>query len=360
MQENPYRLLAQRLDSLPNGFPSTSEGLELKLLAYLFTEQEAVLAAQLRLTLESPGEIAARTGLNPETTRQMLKSMARNGLIAADRMESGLGYRLMPFVVGIYEMQIGRIDAELAELFEAYYQRAFKRVLEVQPAVHRVIPVGESIRVDMEIHPFESIATIVDSAQAWGVLDCICRKQKSLIGEACGHPIDVCMALSQKPGAFDNSSLVRGLAKEGALETLRRAAQAGLVHTVSNSQEGLTYICSCCTCSCGILRGLAEMGIANVVARSAFVNTVDEDLCLGCGDCLEYCQFNALSLNLNGVIQVEAIRCVGCGVCVEFCQEGALLLERRPEDEILATPRSEMDWMHQRAATRGLDLDQVL
>jgi electron transport complex protein RnfB len=54
--------------------------------------------------------------------------------------------------------------------------------------------------------------------------------------------------------------------------TLRRAAEAGLVHSVSNSVEGTYYICNCCTCSCGILRGMAELGIANVVASSAFVN----------------------------------------------------------------------------------------
>lgn len=358
MEENPYRLLSQRLDSLPNGFPATPEEIELELLANIFTPQEAALAAQLRLILESPEQIAARVNADPENTRQMLKSMARNGLIAAGRMESGLGYRLMPFVVGIYENQIGRIDAELARLFEAYYQRAFKQVLGMQPAIHRVIPVGESVRVDMEIHPFESITGVVDSVQAWGVLDCICRKQKSLIGDPCKHPIDVCMALSQKPGAFDNSPLVRAVTKDEALATLRRAAQAGLVHSVSNSREGVTYICNCCTCSCGILRGLAELGVANVVARSAFVNTVDEDLCFGCGDCLDYCQFDAL--NLNEVIQVEARRCVGCGVCVSSCPEGALILARRPEEEILSIPQSEMDWMHQRAAARGLDLSQVL
>ena len=28
---------------------------------------------------------------------------------------------------------------------------------------------------------------IVANAQAWGVLDCICRVQKALIGEACQH-----------------------------------------------------------------------------------------------------------------------------------------------------------------------------
>ncbi len=112
MDSNIYRTLAQRLDSLPNGFPPTPDGVELRLLAHLFTPEEAALAARLRLTLESPEQIARRLGGDPKALREQLKSMARRGLIAAGRMEGGLGYGLMPFVVGIYEMQISRLDAE--------------------------------------------------------------------------------------------------------------------------------------------------------------------------------------------------------------------------------------------------------
>ena len=358
MEIDTYRMLAQRLDSLPNGFPPTADGSELRLLSYLFTPEEAELAAQLRLTKETPEQIASRSGGDPQELAPRLKSMAKRGLIAAERMEGGLGYGLMPFVVGIYEMQIGRIDAELAHLFEDYYQRAFGQVLSISPPVHRVIPVRESVRVDMEIRPYESAAEIIARAQAWGVLDCICRKQKSLLGEACEHPIDVCMALSSQPGVFDHSTVVHAQTQEEALQTLQRAAHAGLVHTVSNNQRGTWYICNCCTCSCGVLRGLSEMGIANVVARSPFVNQVDEALCLACQDCLDYCQFNALSL--DEVAHVDQLRCVGCGVCVPACPEGALVLVRRPGDEIETVPVTEMDWMEQRAAGRGISLDQVL
>lgn len=358
MELDSYKRLAQRLDSLPNGFPSTVDGSELRLLAYLFTPEEAELASILRLTKETPEQIANRVGGASVELAPRLKSMAKRGLIAAERLEGGLGYGLMPFVVGIYEMQIGRIDAELARLFEEYYQQAFAQVMNVSPQVHRVIPVQESVRVDMEIRPYESAAQIITRAQAWGVLDCICRKQKALIGEACEHPIDICMALSSQPGAFDHSPVVHAQTQEEALQTLQRAARAGLVHTVSNNQRGTWYICNCCTCSCGVLRGLSEMGIANVVARSPFVNQVDESLCLACQDCLDYCQFNALSL--DEVAHVDILRCVGCGVCVPACPEGALCLVRRPGDEIEAVPVTEMDWLKQRAAQRGISLDQVL
>ena len=359
MNDNPYKRLADRLDALPIGFPATADGAELRLLAYLFTPEQADLAAQLRLTLETPAQIAERIGGDARALRQQLKEMVRHGLITAGRAEHGLGYGLLPFVVGIYEMQVDTIDAEFARLYEDYYQQAFTKTLMVTPQVHRVVPIGESIGVDMEVRPFESAADIVAQAKAWGVTDCICRKQQALIGQPCGHPIeDICMIFSDKPGAFDHSSVVHALTQDGAMDTLERAAEAGLVHSVSNNQQGTHYICNCCTCGCGVLRGMAELGMANVVARSAFVNQVDEDLCIGCGTCVERCQFDAITV--DGVAHVDAFRCVGCGVCVITCPVDALSMVRRPEDEIAPPPTTERDWMATRAAARGLDLNVVL
>jgi ferredoxin len=202
------------------------------------------------------------------------------------------------------------------------------------------------------------VADIVAKAESWGVVDCICRKQKALIGEPCEHPLDVCMICSDTPGAFDRSSDVRALTQAEALATLQRAAEAGLVHSVTNSQEGLWYVCNCCTCSCAILRGMADLGVANVVARSAFVNQVDEAACVACGLCVESCPFDALLV--DDAARVDQVRCVGCGVCTLVCPEGALSLVRRPENEVLAPPVTERDWMAERATARGIELDQVL
>jgi electron transport complex protein RnfB len=337
-----YEALAQKLDALPNRFPSTKSGVHLRLLAKIFSPEEACTAALLSSDPEPVNEIAVRTASDADQLYQQLKSMARRGLIQVE-MEKGVPhFKLMPFVIGIYENQVDSIDAELAQLFEQYYQEAFMDAMRVQPQFHRVIPVGEAIRNSMEIHPFESVIELVNNAKAWGVLDCICRKQKALIGDPCKHPLDVCMTLSDRPGSYDNNPVVRALTREQALATLKRATDAGLVHTVSNNQQGVTYICNCCTCSCGILRGMAKLGIANVIARSAFVNTVDETLCNACGTCLDYCQFGALSV--NGSAQVNAMKCVGCGVCVPACPNEALKLARRPENEIKPIPETYAEW----------------
>jgi electron transport complex protein RnfB len=347
-----YQRLAQALDALPNGFPSIGDGSELRLLMKLFTPEEAALAAHLAPELESIAVIAARTGHERSGLRKQLKEMARRGLIAGGRAEGALGFGLMPFVVGIYEMQVDTIDRELAQLVETYFQQAFGEALRVQPQFHRVVPIGEYVRNSMEVHPYESASGLVNAAQAWGVLDCICRKQKALIGEDCGHPLDVCMVLDDHPGVFENHPTIRALSREQALDTLKRAAEAGLVHSVSNNRQGNQYICNCCTCSCGILRGMASLGMANVVARSAFVNTVDEMLCDACKNCLSWCQFDALKM--ADFVQVDSMRCVGCGVCVPACPSEALVLVRRPEEEILPIPETLSDWKTQRSSARGL------
>lgn len=358
MENNPYKQLAERLDALPNGYPPTEDGAELALLEWLFTPEEAAIAAQLRLTKETPVQIAERIGGEPVKLRNMLKGMSKHGLIKAGRTEGGLGFGIMPFAVGIYEMQFNVIDAEMARLFEDYYLQAFGQVITIAPTIHRVIPVRESIRVDMEVRPFESASAIVNNAKAWGVVECLCRKQKALVGEPCEHPLDVCMVISQVPGTFNGSRSVHSVTHEEALATLKRASQAGLVHSVSNNQEGLWYICNCCDCSCGILRGMTDLGIANVIARSAFVLQVDEGLCYGCEDCLDRCQFGALTV--EDIAQVDRNRCVGCGLCSTACMEDAMTLVRRPEEEIKPIPVTEMDWMRERAISRGMDFNKVL
>ena len=351
MDQTPHQRLAAALDALPNRFPATPDGSELRLLERLFTAEQADLAARLSTEYETPETIAARLGLDTGETRNALKGMARGGLIEVGPAADGLGFRLLPFVVGIYEMQVSRMDEQLARLFEDYFRQGFGEMLRVEPQVHRVIPVQESVRNDMSIEPFESAAALIDHAQSWGALYCICRKQKALLGDPCEHPLDVCMTFSGRPNAYDNNPVIRALTRDEALATLRRAADAGLVHSVSNSQDGVTYVCNCCTCSCGILRGMSELGIANAVARSAFVNTVDDLQCNGCGECLEPCQFDALTI--DGIAVVDGVRCVGCGVCVVSCPNEAMALVRRPEQEILAVPADPGEWGRRRQSARG-------
>jgi len=349
--EKEYKDLAVLLDGIPNGFPATESGVELRLLAKLFSPEEAALACHLETEARGLPEIAAKAGLPEAATKVLLKGMLGKGLIEVRRMEGGLGYKLIPFIVGFYEGQRGQIDAEFAALVEAYVKEGFHRVMSVKPSVHRVIPVEETIPVGIEVMPYERASTYVRAAKAWGVLPCICRVQKRLIGQACVHSEETCLVLSDRPGVFENARGFRALSLDGALKVLSDAAAEGLVHSTGNSVKGVSYICNCCTCSCGVLRGFAEYGYADSIGRSDFLAKADPESCTGCGLCVDRCQFKAISL-VDWVSRVDESRCFGCGLCVATCPTGSLSLGQKAAAELESPPETEEDWARARAAAR--------
>ncbi|MGQ9600895.1 MAG: 4Fe-4S binding protein [Anaerolineae bacterium] len=353
MTEEIYRRLAQTLDALPHGFPATSSGVELRLLAKIFTPEEAMLASEMRPSREPAGVIAARLGIDPETAYRTLKTMARKGLIRAGRKEGQMVFGLMPFVVGFYEEQLPRLDRELAELFEQYFREAQGAVTRYAPPVHRVIPVEEAIPAGVEIYAYEQATELLEKAKAWGVRACICRVQQKLVGKGCDRPVENCLVLAPVEGLFDHDEVTRAISKEEALQILREAEEAGLVHSPGNYRDGNYYICNCCTCCCAVLRSVAEFSLPTAIAKSDFVNRVEESLCVGCGECLERCHFGALAVRDN-ICVVDTGRCVGCGLCAMACSTGALHLERRPPGEVPPPPADYQEWMAQRARTRGL------
>jgi Na+-translocating ferredoxin:NAD+ oxidoreductase subunit B len=346
-----YRALARKLNEMPNGFPATEDGAELHLLAAMFTPDQARLAAAMAPTPESHEVIAARAGIDPRDAYRALKEMVRLGLIYAHRGERALSFSLMPFVVGFYEAQLPRMDAEMADRFEAYFQSA--RGMDIPgPSVHRVLPVGEAIGGDVEIHPYEQAAALIEGAQSWAVRDCICRTQQRLVGKGCDAPLESCLIFAPVEGVFNEGGVDRPITKEEALQILHEAEAAGLVHTVANHRDGHNYICNCCTCCCGVLRRVAEFSVPTAIARSAFLAVVDDALCIGCGACEERCSFDAIAVT-DGLAVVDPLRCVGCGQCTLVCPVDALRLVRRPEEEILAPPVDYGAWQAERLAQRG-------
>jgi electron transport complex protein RnfB len=358
--ENVYRSLAKRLDEIPNGFASSGSGIELELLAKMYAPEEARLASVMKLTPEPASEIGARVDVDRDCAYEMLNVMVGKGLIRASRGDDELLFGLMPFVVGVYEEQLPRMDEEMAELFERYYQETSGGgMVQGDPPVHRIIPVAESIPVELEIHPHEQAREFLEKARSWGVRDCICRVQQKKVGKGCDHTLENCIIFAPVPNAFEGSDVTRSITKEEALGILAQAAEEGLVHSSGNFKDQLSYICNCCTCCCGILRGVVEFRLPNAVARSDFRIVVDQSACTGCGLCVERCQFGALSV-VDGASTAENGHCLGCGACVPACPVDALALERRPKDEAPRTPANRREWMARRAAKRGKSLTDML
>jgi MinD superfamily P-loop ATPase len=69
------------------------------------------------------------------------------------------------------------------------------------------------------------------------------------------------------------------------------------------------------------------------------------DDCLGCGDCMEHCRFDAVRMNGAGLgdapYWIDPIACDGCGVCVRFCPEEAIdFPERHSGDWFVSETRA--------------------
>jgi ferredoxin len=353
IHKNPhYDLLAEELNKIPNGFPRTESGVELKLLAKLFSEEDAALASTLTMEPRSLKEIADQNSLSEPEAKQRLIGMVKRGLIDIKREEGvGFAFHLIPFVVGFYERQNAKIDKEFAELFEQYYHESFHTTMLSEPSVHRIIPLEKAIPVDIDVMPYEKASTYLDQALSWGVLDCICRVQKKLIGQGCDHTVRNCLVFSPKPGAFARSEEIETLTREEAMKVLADADREGLVHSVNNAQSEVYYVCNCCTCSCGVLRGMVEYGSENSIARSDFYARVEEDLCTACESCIDRCQFHAMSI-VDGVCQVDRLACYGCGLCISACETDALSLIQKSPEERAEPPADDAAWRKKRAEQR--------
>jgi len=51
---------------------------------------------------------------------------------------------------------------------------------------------------------------------------------------------------------------------------------------------------------------------------------VDTDKCTGCGDCVEDCPVEAITLSDEPKAVVDEEECTDCEVCVDTCPEGAI------------------------------------
>jgi Na+-translocating ferredoxin:NAD+ oxidoreductase subunit B len=343
MAHEMYERLADALNRLPNGFPRTPSSVEVQLLARIFSPEEASAASQLTGEWETLGTIAPRLGLPVNEARSILVSMVKRGLLWFDKKDNEIHFRLAPFIVGIYEAQVETMDAELAQLFEKYMEDGgVVGIMKPQPALHRVVPAQGTVKSE-QVLPYDDVRAILLSSKSFNVRDCVCRVQQDHIGRECSFPTKMCLSFSD----YERSPRPDDISQAEALAILNQAEEIGLVHTVSNVMKGVGYVCNCCGCCCGILRGITDWGIENSVAFANYFAVIDPITCTGCGTCITRCQVHAIS-ELNGISVVARSRCIGCGLCVSGCPSHAATLQLKPESEIIHPPEDYPTWEHQR------------
>jgi ferredoxin len=356
MLDPVYRELARTLDGIPPGLPATESGVELQLLARLYTREEAALVSVMRLNYEVAGDIAARVGMDSAAAQEILDDAARKGLVRVQTRGNERRFALKPTMGGLAgygyrEFLLGAEDLRAAELHMQWIRETRGGNISEAPASRRVIPVEESIPHRLTIHPYEQASGMLARAKSWGVIDCNCRARKRQAGQGCDYPLETCLAIAPDEGAFEEDELIRPISYEESLRILRESAESGLIHTTGNISGDPPFICNCCPCCCPTMRGVVEFHRPTAVAHSDFCATVEATACVGCGDCIDRCHFGALSLR-DGLCAVDPARCMGCGLCAVACAFDALSLVRRPEGETPPSPADLDEWMDQHTAHR--------
>lgn len=327
-----YQRLAEFLDNFPQRFPvNTESGIELKILEHIFTPEEAEMAMKLQMKPESGEEIAERIGADPSQTEKMLHDMSIKGQIFRVGTSGNHIYIPVPFFVGIYEFQLGRMDPEFAKLMEEFKPILFGSTwLKGETKELRTVPVNEVVDSESKIMPYEIAEEAIKAAENVTLSECICRKEQQMVDNPCSYPTEVCLQFNQSGQYYAENGMGRPISHEEALEVVKKAVEAGLVIQLASSQNP-GGMCLCCSCCCLPLSGYKKLDKPSEVANSSFYAQVNEEECVACETCLDRCHMEAITV--DDIAQINLDRCIGCGVCAVTCDAGAISMHRKDKDK---------------------------
>jgi heterodisulfide reductase subunit A len=115
---------------------------------------------------------------------------------------------------------------------------------------------------------------------------------------------------------------------------------------VDTAMEGI-FLAGCCQSPKGIsdtvsqAKAAASSALIPLVRGSVPVESatavVNEDLCAGCGMCIDVCPYDAPALDeLWGVSHINAVLCKACGACAVTCPAKAIRLQHFTAEQVLA------------------------
>jgi len=346
MSEDLYQRLRKGVAKHSGFFDTTPSGVEIRFLRKLFNEEEAEMYLHLTENLETPEQIAKRSGHTPEAAASILKRMAEKGLLFPKRKGDKYYYVAAPFAHGIIEHQVHTMDRELAEMFEEYMWA--EKIPDTPPDPDaeiklplRTLPVNAPVNVSRPIAPYESVKELIMSQDRIAVTDCFCAKQQHLLETGCTRPLEVCIMLGFYADYYIELGMGRQLTQEEALDILEMAEEAGLVHQFADSLDP-GAICNCCPDCCGDLRILKLIPNAADFAISNHFSQVNTELCNGCETCVDRCPMDAICITEEEVASISLERCIGCGLCIRTCPMEALMLVSKPEEARREPPFTSM------------------
>lgn len=355
--------LTERLEQNPVGAPGNE--ILTEILGTLFTAEEAELAARMPYGFASTGRLSRTLGIPVAELEPRLDAMAEKGLVMDMRKGDKAWWFLSPLIIGFFEFTMMRIRTDvdqkaLADLMHRYLfddprDAMLREAIAgdtqlMRPMAHEDMLNDEKV----EILDWDRASFLVGSAKAWGVGLCHCRHVEAHRGKACHVPQEMCLTLGPVATTLIRRGIAREITREEALDILAKGRELGLVHMGDNVQKGAAYVCSCCSCCCGMLEGYRRLKETSTLQTSNYIVRVDREACTNCGKCAKACPVDALSMEGKGKerrLRFEEDVCLGCAVCVRSCTFDALAMEDRPSRTI--PPAHTLERVVRMAVERG-------
>jgi len=339
-RESAYIRLQKHLNRQPVGFPATRSGVELRILKHIFTPFEAEITTYLTYRLEPLLAIFDRVRHRVPSLQELealLDGIRKKGGIEFKEKQGEKHYCCVPLVLGMYELQLGRLTPEFIEDFNRYTANIKFGIefISTELPQMRTIPVSKSIRPLHHVSTFDEVAALLQQAEEpFVILPCICRTKRSMEGESCRltDRKDTCMAM----GGIGQMVLLNGfgrqISRSEAVEIIEENQKEGFVLQPSNTARA-DFICSCCSCCCGILGLHKNLPKPLDYWASNYRAVLDPTTCNECGICEARCQVGAVTVDeKRGHAGIDSNRCIGCGVCVADCPTESITLVKKPSE----------------------------
>jgi Pyruvate/2-oxoacid:ferredoxin oxidoreductase delta subunit len=300
----------------------------------LFTPDEASVAVALPKGLSTAEQVAQTLGRDVGEVENILQAMASKGLCGGGNAGGTEVYVLPPFVPGIFEFQFLRgtkteKDVELAKLIHRYKEAvdAINGIPKISFPPTRVITVDEKIEAGNKIHTYDQVSAYVENSDPISVCTCYCRHEAELLdpNDTCGKPNEVCMQFGIGARFLIDKGMGREVSKKEAIEILKKAEEAGLVHCSTNHQN-IDFLCNCCADHCIILQTALAQPNPGLALNSGFQPNIDRGECTACEQCIDDCPATALTMAEDDLPLLNVDRCFGCGVCATTCLPEAITL----------------------------------
>jgi len=361
--EDVYERLRQKLDSLTKGYPKTEKGSELAFLKKVFSPEDAEIFIRMKRGFQTPSEAAPDLGFSVEATGQKFESMASRGLLYFEKIDGQKKYRIIPFIHGIWEFNVDRIDQQDAVNMGQYYANGYgKTLMDYSIPIARVVPIRRDVVKDDKLHPEDDIEATIKKQTLIVATDCACRKVASFSKRhcSCTDDINVCILF----GASGQYALDTGmghpriLTVEQALTIVRRDNEVG--HFIQASHAKVCGgFCSCSKCHCGFLMAAKVHRGTGFDSWSNYKCAKNEETCIDCGKCVERCPVKAMTEDDQNMVRFNKAGCFGCGLCVTTCPTESLILERKPDDQLMLPVDEHFFDSQERMAIERAEIDRA-